>query len=881
MKRSAPKTKIEGSSLQGGTILILDKQGVIGNGLLEKLAKESLPGDVIFLPYHRKIPQISRYSYSKMFIIYNGEEELLEVFPQFIEEAKISKATIIFVLPITTASENLVKDLASSYKNIKVVLLGDLFGGDILQNQSLLNKFLYQAKKTGQVKLEGEGLGEYYPVSFNDAISKIFEVGFLGETRHLAGRPASRVFNLFPKHPLTELSVAGILQKADPLLKISFVEGENKKKEPKRGEVEGDEFLLKDDYPLEEKIKQTFESLQVEKSLDVLKKESSFRKLAFSALLFLCLVLILPFFATLLFSFLGAAELKMAKNTLEKGNFSAAKSQATISNLFFTWASNAQNVLVFEASLIGKRDSLAGFTETINTGREISLAFVGLIRSFENILQVTSGKSKNPKEDVTASLNSFKTALVVFQKIRTEKSLNFSPALIQFVSNTIDISPNLLGLEGEKRYLILFQNNMELRPGGGFIGSYGLLTLKEGKVLDFSIHDVYDADGQLKGHVEPPFAIRRYVPLVHWYLRDSNFSPDFPKNASQAAFFLNQEMGKLVDGVIGIDISFIKSLLEVLGPLRVSDFNETVTSDNFYLLAQRHAEKNFFPGSSQKKDFLRSVFRALEQSFSTKRNLPYLRLAETIATAVSQKHLLLSLGDSNLQTVFTVNRMSSSLWDKRENKESTVNDFLGISEANLGVNKANFFVKRKISQEVRIDENGNIFERLTVYYKNKSTAWPGGDYKNYLRVVLPLGSKMTSVSIDDKEQEITPAITDFQVYEAKNFSPPNGLEIEEKEEEGKSIFGFLVFVPSGALKKIAISYTLSQKISPDVSFFSYDQRIFKQPGTEDDPYSFSLSYPQNLKVFSLSSEFKDSQNKISFSANLSKDIDFEIGLSKK
>src|SRR3989344_5241553 len=114
---------------------------------------------------------------------------------------------------------------------------------------------------------------------------------------------------------------------------------------------------------------------------------------------------------------------------------------------------------------------------------------------------------------------------------------------------------------------------MELRPGGGFIGSYGLLTFSKGKITDFSIHDVYDADGQLKGHIEPPFPIRRYLPQIHWYMRDSNWDVDFAKAASTSAYFLNAETGKTVDGVIGVDLSFVKNLLSVTGPITVSDYN--------------------------------------------------------------------------------------------------------------------------------------------------------------------------------------------------------------------------------------------------------------------------------------------------------------------
>ena len=107
------------------------------------------------------------------------------------------------------------------------------------------------------------------------------------------------------------------------------------------------------------------------------------------------------------------------------------------------------------------------------------------------------------------------------------------------------------------------------------------------------------------------------------------------------------------------------------------------------------------------------------------------------------------------------------------------------------------------------------------------------------------------------------------------------LEIEESQESGKTIFGFLVMVPSGGSKKIIISYALSQKIPLDQPSFNYSNWVFKQPGTEEDPYSFSLTYPESLKVFNLPKDLRSSNNQILFSKKLITDINFEIGFSKK
>jgi len=86
-------------------------------------------------------------------------------------------------------------------------------------------------------------------------------------------------------------------------------------------------------------------------------------------------------------------------------------------------------------------------------------------------------------------------------------------------------------------------------------------------------------------------------------LRDSNFDVDFSKGAVASAVFLNTEMHQAVDGGNRVDLSFVKNLLDVVGPVSVPDYNQIVTTDNFYQVTQSHTQDNFFPGSTQKKIF--------------------------------------------------------------------------------------------------------------------------------------------------------------------------------------------------------------------------------------------------------------------------------------
>ncbi|MDP2649913.1 MAG: DUF4012 domain-containing protein [bacterium] len=882
------------------SILIVDKEGNIANSLLEKIKlfsfakivyvssqKPSSPlENLCYFSYIKKLPIIPKDQYSKIIIIYH-DSEIFEFLHQFIKESEEAKGKLFFVLPFEYAHKNL--KFEQNPKDFYTLIFGEPFGESFLHNE--VNELLIEAKNKGVVKVADFGMKKIFPVFFDDAVS--FLVNTVLKEKYNSTR-----FYLFAKHPFTNLSFVRLLQKNNPEIKVDFLKEEIKS----RGEFtfpEG-EYLFENKY-VEEKIRKAVGEMPLIGKTDYMRFKEEIvnkknykndkkikNKNIFFFLTSIVLFLVIPIVSLLLLSFISIYQLNNAKSSIEKGDFVGAKTSAGKASILLSQASKINKILVFEASLVGQNDNAAKILNNIESAKEASILIVNLSTAWENFIKISAGKSANPRDDFIQTSNLLKQSLITFQKIKTEDKNIFLKKIannkidktIQLLSSMSDVMPNLLGFEGEKKYLVLFQNNMELRPGGGFIGSYGIVSLENAKLKDFKMYDIYDADGQLKGHIEPPFAIRRYFPLVHWYFRDSNFDVDFTKNAANAVFFLNQEMGISVDGVIGVDITFVKNLLLAIGSVTVSDYNEVVNADNLYIVTQSHAEKNFFKGSTQKKDFLKSLYISMIDKLSSK-NISYLQVAEAVVNSISQKHLLLVSGNTNLQKIFTVNSLSSSLWDNREKGQGMINDFFGISEANIGSDKANYFIKRKIEQEVLIDLSGVITEKVNIYYKNDGDKWPGGDYKNYLRFILPLGSKIKSVVIDGDEQQTTKAITDFKVYEAKNFQPPKELEVEESVEEGKSIFGFLVMIPQKSSKKISVIYTVPTNNFMDMPYFNYSLKVFKQPGTEDDPYSFFLKYPENIRPYSFSEGLSNSNNLISSSKSLSGDSFFEINFSRK
>lgn len=475
-------------------------------------------------------------------------------------------------------------------------------------------------------------------------------------------------------------------------------------------------------------------------------------------------------------------------------------------------------------------------------------------------LQIRLAKIKNQVLDLESDLSSLNQKL--------PDSWSFSKKIKQEIENTLEpiektksVLPHLeeiLGDEKEKKYLLLFANNMELRPGGGFIGSFGVLTLKNLTFSDIKIYDVYDADGQLTIHVEPPQAIRIHLNQPNWFLRDSAFSSDFYDNYTQAKFFLDKEMGFTgFSGGILLTTSAIQNILEAYESLILPDFKEKITKDNFYIKAQLYSEKKFFPGSIQKKSFLAAVTNQILLSIDSASGI---KLLAMMKKSLDEKQIVFVFEDQKIQSVF-----DSLYWSGKTilptcvtNEKVCVVDYIFPVDANLGVNKANFFVTRNFDTKIRIDIDGTIKRVFTTFIKNESPneVFPGGPYKNYFQLSLPKNANI---------QKITKNDTLVESY-------------DETVDEFKTI-GFLLIVPEGKTAKIQVEYQLGQQLPKGEGVY---QLIFqKQIGSKNSDFSFMIQFPKNISLvtYNFSPVVKDQE--IFYNTTLTADKIFFVQVSRQ
>lgn len=411
----------------------------------------------------------------------------------------------------------------------------------------------------------------------------------------------------------------------------------------------------------------------------------------------------------------------------------------------------------------------------------------------------------------------------------------------------------------EKKYLLLFANNMEIRPGGGFIGSFAILNVRDYTITDLRVYDVYDADGQLDEQIDPPAPLVDYLNQTHWFLRDSAFSPDFIDNLAEAQKFLELELDETdFDGGILITTTAVQNMLDAMGSVYIPDYKETITKDNFYIKTQLYAEEDFFPGSTQKKRFLSAVLNTMLQNMY-QASLPH--LFEMTEKSLNEKQIVLYMDEPALQDYLEKNYWSGRTLTPKCSLGDAINcvlDFAFPYDANLGVNKANYFVKRPTKLKVEIAPNGRIQNTLTIAYSNNSYAdvFPGGVYKNYFQLLLPPNSTIQQITIDGKK---------VTTFDQTNF-------------EYKTV-GFLISIQPQQTSLVEIQYALPTTIIKGDGVY---QLIYqKQIGSPNYDFQFEFGFSDNFNIRNKNFSPLVKDNKMLYNTSISSDKIFVIEFSKK
>lgn len=755
----------------------------------------------------------------------------------FLQDKSLSKVKALIVFP-TELHLITKKKLPPLNTNIGLVYVGDVLGPRLdLYSDLKIARMIKDIVFKRHLTLE---IGErFYPASCIDYSKEIVRWLFS------FGPYGKQIFLLGPKVSAVEFWNEN--KKMVPELKLKYIVKEKPIQIPSDNEtymVESSlNLLLKNTYDWiislletkdknppnlkEDKIKQHNNNKTKER-----RHSKRYHKIGFALAGLFCIAPLIFLLGALGLSYFSYLKFLNTTNT-------QISNQALIAKTLFVLA-KSQSGLMSNLPFLGKVYQEINYISEI--GEIVSETAASSSTTFDSASEVFSGVLGNKVYDPTESLRKIQSTLFLYfqttsiVQANTKEALDRNLFAAKYLSENVDIErfktlfskgsillenmPEIFGKQERKAYLILFQNNMELRPTGGFIGSYGIMNFDGGRLNELSVNDVYSADGQLKGHVEPPAPIRDYLGEANWWLRDSNWDPDFVTSAQRAEWFLDKEVDQKVDGVIAVDLELVKDILKETGGLFLPDFNITIDENNLYEKTQSEVQDNFFPGSRKKASFLTALSRKLIDEVSGLDSAKKVRILKAFYKNLEERHVQVYL--HNQDALSAIDQIG---WSGRVRRPSCGDgcfaDFVAIVEANLGVNKSNYFIRRDVVLDVDI-EGLSVKRKMSLNLLNTANPALGvsGKYKTYSRFIVPQES-------------------DNIIVKSKVGMNQETLTPEVAEDKGFKEIGVLTEVLGGNKQTIELSW--SSVLKPEET--KYGLFIRKQGGLGEDPWSINLGAP--------------------------------------
>lgn len=363
-------------------------------------------------------------------------------------------------------------------------------------------------------------------------------------------------------------------------------------------------------------------------------------------------------------------------------------------------------------------------------------------------------------------------------------------------------------LLGSKKFLVLLQNNNELRATGGFIGTIAQGQLTDASIKNLDIRSVYDLDGQMLAWIVPPYPMRAVNNRL--FLRDANWMASFPESAQRLSALYEKEGGETPDLVVAMTPDIFIDLLNKTGPISLPKYKVVVSSSNFIEQIQTTTSVAYDKGLNQPKQLLADLYPILLQKIGSDRN-GILGILELMQNELTTKNLLIYSRDPETQKLISDFRWSGQVSDSNK-------DYLQINSSNLGGTKTDRSLKRVAHIETTIQGDGSILNQVIYTITNPLPNNTGLLNRSFVRFFVPEGSKVLAADgFSNIEMPQLPTqqkyVNDTVVEEwNKNLQFDSNHNVYIGKESGKNIIANWLEVQGGETKTVTITYQLPLKI---------------------------------------------------------------------
>lgn len=377
-----------------------------------------------------------------------------------------------------------------------------------------------------------------------------------------------------------------------------------------------------------------------------------------------------------------------------------------------------------------------------------------------------------------------------------EESIRFYAKLSQNARLAIGIFS--FALQGDKSFLVLLQQNSELRAGGGVIESLARVDIEKGVVKKIEVYNASEIDKNFNLVVDPPVELKKDLGVSKFTLKDSSFEPDFPTSATKAQWFYNHSdvvgANSKIDGVLVWDVSALFNILSATNSSDVDGISKSIKgNEDFY--------------TTLNKSILNRLI------FVPSKNWP--DILEALVKSFEEKHMQLFFADTKMFATVNSQNLTAVL-PRPSSDPEVLSDFLFISESNVGANRVNFYIDRSYQLETKIMDGVSHKLKINFINKSNSEAWPMGNYKNRMKVYLPLGSTLTDISFGEVDLK---------------------SQVASSVDYGRAVFSFLIELKAGEQKNLILNYATASKPAGKLR---YKLDVIKQAGALKGSFKWEL-----------------------------------------
>lgn len=436
----------------------------------------------------------------------------------------------------------------------------------------------------------------------------------------------------------------------------------------------------------------------------------------------------------------------------------------------------------------------------------------------------------------------------------------------------VNLMQKILGFDRPQTYLILFLNNTELRPAGGFIGAYSVVKLEKGipGILKVEGTELLDNLAPQDFLSVPPEPLQKYLSIKRWGFRDSNWSPDFASSSVKALELFKKEKGTAADdisAVIGITPTLLEEILKISGPIFVNgeEFNaQNFTEKLEYEVEFGYADKGL--DFDSRKKILADLTHALLARMRGDMLKHWPRYLDLGQRMLSEKHILAYSQFTDAQAVLLAKNWGGTM-------RPTDRDYVLWADANLASLKTDKVMERELVYSISPTSSGKYIGVVKMKYANQGSFTKFTTrYRTYARVFLPVGSQFISVS--------------------ENLPPPAGGvplvagKVDQGVENGRQWFGTFTIIEPGKTKELVWQFYLAPQIVEQIlgrgqsasggkNFYSL--LVQKQSGTIAHALTLDLNFGKDIASATPSEAAIDSGNQnYSLKTDLRVDREFRI-----